>query len=56
KKICKNEHAIDVYVLLENQLLDDDWLNSLAFTSLKGFVVAGCDASINIIPDADIKI
>ncbi|KAF0401194.1 cytidylate kinase [Gigaspora margarita] len=27
-----------------------------AFTSSKGFVVAGRDASINIIPDADIKI
>ncbi|CAG8851893.1 25068_t:CDS:1, partial [Gigaspora margarita] len=26
------------------------------FTSSKGFVVAGCDASINIIPDANIKI
>ncbi|CAG8820366.1 44267_t:CDS:1, partial [Gigaspora margarita] len=27
-----------------------------AFTSSKGFVVAGHDASINIIPDADINI
>ncbi|KAF0561725.1 hypothetical protein F8M41_019348 [Gigaspora margarita] len=27
-----------------------------AFTSSKGFVVAGHDASINIIPDADIKL
>ncbi|CAG8852052.1 40380_t:CDS:1, partial [Gigaspora margarita] len=27
-----------------------------AFTSSKGFVVAGHDVSINIIPDADIKI
>ncbi|CAG8785968.1 24365_t:CDS:1, partial [Gigaspora margarita] len=27
-----------------------------AFTSLKGFVIAGCDASINSIPDATLKL